>query len=57
MLGNVEQLPDSGSIEMFSKEPVVQEAIGKGTEAVHLLAQEFLRKQKVDEAWKVLLAS
>lgn len=55
MLGNVEQLPDEKSVEGFCKNDFVQSALQNGEEQVHHLAQEYLLKGEVDNAWKVLL--
>lgn len=56
-LGNIERLPDRESIVEFRKREDVSEALEAGTESVHRLAQRFLKEGKVEEAWKVLLAS
>lgn len=58
MLGNVEALPTPESIREFLndhdalKQMVEQEAVGNQ----HKLAQQYLAKKNVDNAWKVLLA-
>jgi hypothetical protein len=56
MLGNVEQLPDDQSVGEFSKNNFVQAALKDGEKAVHQLAQEFIRKGDLKEAWIILLA-
>jgi flavin reductase (DIM6/NTAB) family NADH-FMN oxidoreductase RutF len=56
MLGNVEQLPDDQSVGEFSKNNFVQAALKDGEKAVHRLAQEFIRKGDLKEAWIILLA-
>lgn len=56
MLGNVEQLPDRGSIEQYATDPLVRKAVEAGAEARHQLAHRLLAEGDVDGAWKVLLA-
>jgi hypothetical protein len=56
MLGNVEQMPDDQSVGEFSKNKFVQAALKDGEKAVHQLAQEFIRKGDLKEAWIILLA-
>jgi flavin reductase (DIM6/NTAB) family NADH-FMN oxidoreductase RutF len=56
LLGNVEQLPDQSSIDEFKKSYQVKTALQGGDIALHQLAHEFLKEEKVTEAWKVLLA-
>ena len=53
MLGNVEQLPNEGSVNNFAKEQ--PQFIGLETTKKHTFAQEFLSKNDVESAWKVLL--
>lgn len=57
LLGNVEQLPDQSSIDEFKKSYQVKTALQGGDVALHQLAHEFLKEEKVTEAWKVLLAN
>jgi flavin reductase (DIM6/NTAB) family NADH-FMN oxidoreductase RutF len=54
-LGNIERLPDDGSILEFEKEANVREAIKNGEEDLHRLAQKYLKENKLEEAWKTLL--
>jgi flavin reductase (DIM6/NTAB) family NADH-FMN oxidoreductase RutF len=56
LLGNVEQLPDQSSIDEFKKSYQVKTALQGGDIALHQLAHEFLKEEKVTEAWMVLLA-
>jgi flavin reductase (DIM6/NTAB) family NADH-FMN oxidoreductase RutF len=53
MLGNVEQLPNEGTVNNFAKEH--PQFIGLETTKKHTFAQEFLSKNDVESAWKVLL--
>lgn len=53
MLGNVEQLPTEESVNNFAKEHV--QFIGLETTKKHTFAQEYLKKNDVESAWKVLL--
>jgi len=53
MLGNVEQLPDEKSVDNFAKEH--PQFIGLETTKKHTFAKEFLKKNDVESAWKVLL--
>jgi flavin reductase (DIM6/NTAB) family NADH-FMN oxidoreductase RutF len=55
MLANIERLPDQNSIQEFGKREDVKTAIQYGEGAVHTLAQKYLKEEKVEEAWKVLL--
>ena len=53
MLGNIEQLPSEESVNNFAKEH--SQFIGLETTKKHTFAQEFLKKNDVESAWKVLL--
>jgi flavin reductase (DIM6/NTAB) family NADH-FMN oxidoreductase RutF len=53
MLGNVAQLPNEESVNNFTKEH--PQFIGLETTKKHTFAQEFLKKNDVESAWKVLL--
>lgn len=53
MLGNVEQMPTEDAVNNFAKEH--PEFIGIKTSKKHTFAQEFLEKNDVESAWKVLL--
>jgi len=53
MLGNVEQLPDVETVNNFGKEH--PHFIGIETTKKHTFAQEFLKMNDVESAWKVLL--
>jgi len=56
MLGSIEALPEPMSLEESKGDPRFHSARMKGTEAVHKLAQEYLHSEKIEEAWKILLA-
>lgn len=53
MLGNVEQLPLNETVDNFGKEH--PQFIGLETTKKHTFAQDFLSKNDVESAWKVLL--
>ena len=53
MLGNVEQLPSDKTVDNFAKEH--PQFIGLETTKKHTFAQDFLSKNDVESAWKVLL--
>jgi flavin reductase (DIM6/NTAB) family NADH-FMN oxidoreductase RutF len=53
MLGNVEQIPNSEDVNNFGKEH--PQFIGLEIVKKHTFAQEFLSKNDVESAWKVLL--
>ncbi|WP_159950040.1 flavin reductase family protein [Polaribacter septentrionalilitoris] len=53
MLGNVTQLPSNETVDNFAKEH--PQFIGLETSKKHTFAQEFLNKNDVESAWKVLL--
>jgi len=53
MLGNVAQLPNEKSVNNFRKEH--PQFIGLETTKKHTFAQEFLKKNDLESAWKVLL--
>ena len=53
MLGNVEQLPSEETVNNFGKEH--PQFIGLETTKKHTFAQEFLKENDVESAWKVLL--
>ena len=58
MLGNVEQLPSTEEVQKFLETHTdVHKIIQSGDqENIHKKAQEYLVKQNVNNAWKVLLA-
>lgn len=58
MLGNVEQLPSTEEVQKFIETHTdVHKIIQSGDqENIHKKAQEYLVKQNVNNAWKVLLA-
>ena len=63
-LGNVETLPTKEEIELFKNEDHVRQILQKfGNDKdqlqkeFHTVAKNFLDRGKVDEAWKILLAS
>lgn len=53
MLGNVESLPSEESVDNFAKEH--SELIGLEMVKKHTFAQQYLDKNDVESAWKVLL--
>lgn len=53
MLGNVGQLPSQESVDNFAKEHA--NFIGLETTKKHTFAQEYLKENDVESAWKVLL--
>ena len=53
MLGNVEQIPTQEDVNNFGKQH--QQFIGLEITKKHTFAQEFLSKNDVESAWKVLL--
>ena len=55
-LANVERLPDQCDIVEVKGSPEFNSAKTAGEAAVHILAQNYLRVGRVEEAWKVLLA-
>jgi flavin reductase (DIM6/NTAB) family NADH-FMN oxidoreductase RutF len=52
-LGNVEQLPNEETVNNFGREHA--KFLGLETTKKHIFAQEFLSKNDVESAWKVLL--
>nr|WP_076453788.1 flavin reductase family protein [Zobellia uliginosa] len=58
MLGNIEEIPDSKSVEDFVAEHIEIRSMLSGGERkpLELKAQEYLHKNDVLSAWKVLLA-
>lgn len=59
MLGNVENFPNSEEINTFinASEELKTLVESNNTKAIHKKAQAYLCEGKVDEAWKILLAS
>ena len=53
-LGNIESFPNEMDIKLFGNREDVKEAKREGT--LHKLAQLFLDKNEVENAWKVLLS-
>lgn len=53
MLGNVEELPSTESVDNFREEH--PKFVGISIEKKHTFAQEFLQNNDVESAWKVLL--
>jgi len=52
-LGNVTEIPSKKTVDKFSKEHC--KFIAKNTEEKHIFAKEFLKKNNIVSAWKVLL--
>ncbi len=59
MLGNIEAIPDSDSVEAFLKENIEIRAIisSDDIDRIHQKAREYLASKDIDSAWKVLLAA
>ena len=57
-LGNVEQLPEEGMVKEFMRERWEElDMVATGDrQRIHRRAQEYLHEDRVDEAWKLLLA-
>jgi flavin reductase (DIM6/NTAB) family NADH-FMN oxidoreductase RutF len=55
-LANIQQLPDQKGIDEFRSSSDVQLALSYGENAIHKLAQGYLKEGKLEEAWKVLLS-
>ena len=56
MLGNVEKLPGELSLQTIRNQSDFLQARTNGAEAIHRLAQAYLKQGRVDEAWSILLA-
>lgn len=57
ILGNVEQLPSKEEIKLFVEEHNMLAYIEENdSKKLHIIAQEYLAKNQVDEAWKILLS-
>lgn len=57
LLGNIEKLPGPEAIEDFKNRYEVRVALQSGEVALHQLAHQLLKEEKVEDAWKVLLAN
>lgn len=56
-LGNVEKKPEISDIEHFVKDNDLNEFIQESSpKKIHAIAQEYLKKDDVENAWKLLLA-
>jgi flavin reductase (DIM6/NTAB) family NADH-FMN oxidoreductase RutF len=55
MLGNVDNLPSEQEVALFLKENPDLDTIKEDQEQVHLKAKEYLMKNDVSSAWKVLM--
>lgn len=53
LLGNIEELPTQESVDNFAKEH--SQFVDVSVEKKHTFAQQFLEKNDVESAWKVLL--
>ena len=53
MLGNVDILPNQDDVDKFIEDN--PEFIGIKLNEKHKFAQDFLKKNEIDSAWKVLL--
>jgi flavin reductase (DIM6/NTAB) family NADH-FMN oxidoreductase RutF len=56
-LGNSEKLPDKPAVSAFADTDDYKKAAAGGLDSVHRLAHELLRRGRVEDAWKALLAS
>jgi flavin reductase (DIM6/NTAB) family NADH-FMN oxidoreductase RutF len=56
MLGTIEQLPETLSMEEIKNDIRLQNARLKGEEALHQLAHEYLLMGEITRAWKILLS-
>jgi hypothetical protein len=56
MLGNIERLPDQTAIDEFRNRYEVKSAQQNGEVALHQLAHQLLKEERVEDAWKVLLS-
>jgi len=54
MLGNIEKLPSQNDVDKFMKDNL--KYVGVKLNEKHKFAQEFLKKNDIDSAWKVLLS-
>lgn len=54
MLGNIEKLPSQNDVDKFMKDNL--KYVGVKLNEKHKFAQEFLNKNDIDSAWKVLLS-
>jgi len=52
-LGNIEKLP--ADLEQLKGRPEVQEALLRGEEQIHRLAQAYLQQGNLEDAWRLLL--
>ncbi len=56
-LGTLEEQPTAKEIEEFLEQEDLHKLVEKSTtEKIHAVAQEYLKKDKVENAWKLLLA-
>jgi len=56
-LGNVENLPDADAVKDFLSENKLVDYVKESSEEkIHAIAQEYLKKEEVMNAWKILLA-
>jgi flavin reductase (DIM6/NTAB) family NADH-FMN oxidoreductase RutF len=57
ILGSALTLPDAETIELFKSSREGISILKQSTGSIHLLAQKKLKEGKMEEAWKILLAS
>ena len=59
MLGNIESIPDAGSVKSFLDNNLEVRSVlsSDDTELIHKKAQQYLAENEVASAWKVLLAA
>ena len=56
-LANVKRLPDDRDLQDLLSKEDYRKAQKSGEQAIHLLAQQYLKDGRIAEAWKILLAS
>jgi flavin reductase (DIM6/NTAB) family NADH-FMN oxidoreductase RutF len=56
MLGNIEKLPGELPLQTIRNQPDFLQARTNGEEAIHRLAQAYLKQGRIAEAWSILLA-
>lgn len=57
ILGSALSLPDNQTLKLFKSSPEYQSLTKQDKESIHALAKQHLREGRVEEAWKILLAT
>jgi flavin reductase (DIM6/NTAB) family NADH-FMN oxidoreductase RutF len=57
ILGSTLSLPDDQTIKLFKASPEYQALAERDEASIHTLAKQYLREGRVEEAWKILLAT